>query len=119
MYFLWFNGYWCIDGSDRCIVNIYASCPLPEKIEIWNPIKALIEQNEERGISVVGDFNSVRSDVERNGRGERSDTKDMTTFNYFIVQSSLFDIPLAGRIYTYYRPDGTCKSRLDQMLVNQ
>lgn len=28
------------------------------------------------------------------------------------------DLPLNGRSYTCYKPDGSCKSRLDRMLVN-
>ncbi|KAL8533767.1 hypothetical protein ACS0TY_009966 [Phlomoides rotata] len=39
-------------------------------------------------------------------------------FDDFIRNSSLIDLPLHVRSYTWYRPDGSCKSRLDRFLVN-
>ncbi|KAL8557528.1 hypothetical protein ACS0TY_004824 [Phlomoides rotata] len=28
------------------------------------------------------------------------------------------DLPLHGRTFSWYRPDGTCKSRLDRILIS-
>ncbi|KAL8538926.1 hypothetical protein ACS0TY_000790 [Phlomoides rotata] len=33
-------------------------------------------------------------------------------------QANLFELPLICRFYTWYRKDGSCKSKLDRMLVN-
>ncbi|KAL8544625.1 hypothetical protein ACS0TY_005015 [Phlomoides rotata] len=66
----------------------------------------------------VGDFNAIRSPEERVGRGEVGDTRDMAKFDELISQCNLVDMPLSGRTFTWYRPDGTCKSKLDRILVN-
>ncbi|KAL8505547.1 hypothetical protein ACS0TY_016695 [Phlomoides rotata] len=42
----------------------------------------------------------------------------MERFNDFIKGSDLVKIQLVGRRFTWYRPDGTCKSKLDRLLVN-
>ncbi|KAL8557753.1 hypothetical protein ACS0TY_005021 [Phlomoides rotata] len=69
-------------------------------------------------ICVVGDFNAIRSSEERVGRGEVGDTRDMAKFDELIPQCNLVDMPLSGRTFMWYRPDGTCKSKLDSILVN-
>ncbi|KAL8519917.1 hypothetical protein ACS0TY_010740 [Phlomoides rotata] len=43
----------------------------------------------------------------------------MEEFDKFIRDSNLIDLPLSGRSYTWYRPDGSCKSRLDRFLLNE
>ncbi|KAL8527696.1 hypothetical protein ACS0TY_005513 [Phlomoides rotata] len=68
------------------------------------------KEYSEACICVVGDFNAIRSPKERVGRGEVGDTRDMAYFDEFISQSILVDMPLSGRTFTCYRPDGTCKS---------
>lgn len=40
-------------------------------------------------------------------------------FEDFITQSNLFDVPLRGSFFTWYRPDETCKSKLDRALINE
>lgn len=42
------------------------------------------------------------------GSGERRD------FNQFILDMELDDIPLVGRNFTWYRPNGKDKSRIDR-----
>lgn len=42
----------------------------------------------------------------------------MANFDNFILGNNLVDLNLSGRFYTWYRHDGSCKSRLDRMLVN-
>ncbi|KAL8519404.1 hypothetical protein ACS0TY_010371 [Phlomoides rotata] len=66
----------------------------------------------------MGDFNSIRYQEERRGRGASWDIRDMDKFNDFILQSNLIDIQLTGRFFTWYHPDGSCKSKLDRVLVN-
>ncbi|KAL8490658.1 hypothetical protein ACS0TY_022603 [Phlomoides rotata] len=89
-----------------------------EKRELWDTIRLVINQYREACICVVGDFNAIRFPEERVGRGETGDTRDMTNFDNFITQCNLVDMPLSGITFTWYRPDGTCKSKLDRILVN-
>ncbi|KAL8463817.1 hypothetical protein ACS0TY_033675 [Phlomoides rotata] len=42
----------------------------------------------------------------------------MARFNNFIEGYDLVEIPLVGRKFTWYRPDGMCKSKLDRLLEN-
>ncbi|KAL8530056.1 hypothetical protein ACS0TY_007225 [Phlomoides rotata] len=56
--------------------------------------------------------------IERDGRRNGSSSRDMMEFDSFIRNSGLMDLPLHGRSFTWYRPDGSCKSRLDRIMIN-
>lgn len=60
------NGLWGTDRIPCCILNIYASCPLEERIDLWGRLKLVIDQNIGECICLVGDFNSVCYEHERN-----------------------------------------------------
>jgi len=45
-------------------------------------------------------------------------SSEMVKFNEFIGKCELVDIPVLGRRYTCYRPNGTSRSRLDRVLVS-
>ncbi|KAL8503066.1 hypothetical protein ACS0TY_021983 [Phlomoides rotata] len=62
--------------------------------------QTVFEQNADVCIYVVGDFNLIRSSHERVGISEITNNRDI-------------------RLFTKYRPDGTCKSKLDTILVNE
>ena len=63
-------------------------------------------------------FNEVRNENERKGvRG--SQKKEISGFNSFIDHMALLDLPLVGKNYTWFRPDGTAKSRIDRGLVTE
>ncbi|KAL8470805.1 hypothetical protein ACS0TY_033399 [Phlomoides rotata] len=81
-------------------------------------VKGVVEQNEEDCICIIGDFNSVRNCKERAGKGDGTENRDMREFENYIRQWGVVELPLIGKMYTWYRPDGTCKSRLDRMMVN-
>lgn len=65
-----------------------------------------------------GDFNSVRNEQERSGVGNVINRRDIRAFDDFIGEAQLFDLPLHGRNFTWYRPNERCKSR-DRFLVNE
>lgn len=112
------NGFLIEDGKNCSIINVYApSCP-SLRLALWDKISILAEQCKDDYLCVIGDFNSIRTEQERVGRNSTWDRNDMDKFNNFIVSNSLLDLQLSGRSFTWYRPDGTCKSRLDRMLVN-
>ncbi|KAL8477268.1 hypothetical protein ACS0TY_029528 [Phlomoides rotata] len=66
----------------------------------------------------VGDFNAIKEESERLGRAEFSDKRGIRLFQEFIELSNLIDLSLRGHSYTWYCLDGSCKSRLDRLLVN-
>ncbi|KAL8498535.1 hypothetical protein ACS0TY_021749 [Phlomoides rotata] len=79
----------------------------------------VIDQNRDKLICLAGDFNAVRNEVERVGRSGFTNKREMEDFDKFIRDSNLIDLPLSGRSYTWYRPDGSCKSRLDHFFLNK
>lgn len=78
----------------------------------------VVNQNIGVCVCVVGDYNSIRVSSERRGRSEVLNMRDMNKFDGFIRNSNLLDMPIHGRKFTCYKPDGTCKSRLDRVLLN-
>ena len=68
---------------------------------------------------MLGDFNSVRFECERIGiRRDLTYRTEMEKFNGFIEKCELLDLPVVGRKYMWYCPNGLVKSRID-ILVSQ
>ncbi|KAL8461410.1 hypothetical protein ACS0TY_032759 [Phlomoides rotata] len=112
------SGRWLEDDSRCTIVNVYAPNNSTQRGELWEVIEALAEQNSNEMMCVIGDFNAIRDDTDRVGRSTHFDDRDMVKFNNMIEGSDLTKIPLVSRCYTWYRSDGTCKSKLDRLLGN-
>ncbi|KAL8501199.1 hypothetical protein ACS0TY_020668 [Phlomoides rotata] len=112
------NGFWKEDGENITVVNVYAPTLPSDRWILWYTMQNLAEQYKDSCLYVMGDFNSIRYQEERRGRSASWDTRDMNKFNDFILQSNLNDIQLSGRFFSWYRPDGSCKSKLDKVLVN-
>ncbi|KAL8501606.1 hypothetical protein ACS0TY_020933 [Phlomoides rotata] len=101
------------------VINVYAPCDFADKALLWDMINLVITQNMAAKICVVGDFNSIRAEGERCGRGGVIDRRDIRLFDDFISTGGLVDLQLWGRKYTWYKPDGSCKNKLDQIMVNE
>ncbi|KAL8540921.1 hypothetical protein ACS0TY_002251 [Phlomoides rotata] len=82
-------------------------------------INLVIAQNTTTKICVTGDFNSIRAEGERCGRGGTIDRRDIRLFDDFISMGGLVDLQLWGRKYTWYKPGGSCKRKLDRIMVNK
>lgn len=108
------NGFW---GPER-VINVYAPCPLEDRSELWDRLLQVVQQIGIGSIYIIGDFNSIRYPNERSGVSESVVRRDLESFDTFIRDANLFDLPLHGRKFTWYKPNGRCKSRLDRMLVN-
>ncbi|KAL8511032.1 hypothetical protein ACS0TY_017746 [Phlomoides rotata] len=106
------------DGSKCTIINVYAPNNSAQRGILWEMIEALADQNNTDKVCLIGDFNAIRGVNERIGRSSVCDYRDMDNFNKMIDRSDLTEIPLVGRSYIWYRPDGSCKSKLDRLLVN-
>ncbi|GKV46742.1 hypothetical protein SLEP1_g53717 [Rubroshorea leprosula] len=88
---------------------------LQKKVTLWEELRSMVTDNEGCWL-IAGDFNAVRGPGERRGRtGESPDMKD---FDEFIVSTDLVDVKLTNRRYTWYKPDGTARSRLDIFLLS-
>ncbi|XP_057418110.1 uncharacterized protein LOC130712288 [Lotus japonicus] len=118
--FIGLVGTWGDMSETSAIVNIYSSCRLEEKRAMW---RELVEWKNRSPISLWclgGDFNSVRAEEERRGVATNigSQRRDIAEFNRFIEEMELLDLPLSGRKYTWYRPNGQAQSRIDRFLLS-
>lgn len=86
---------------------------------MWDELKVIRLREACNSWCILGDFNSIRKVDERKGINcGRSNKKEMQAFNNFIDSMELVDIPSIGRKYTWYRPNGKAKSRLDRFLTS-
>ncbi|XP_057803588.1 uncharacterized protein LOC131018916 [Salvia miltiorrhiza] len=107
------------DGNvDCCLVNIYAPQSFSDGVVLWDQISLVVEQNKDLCVCVVGDFNSIRNGSERVGRGSQFQFTDVQSFDSFIRNNNLVELPLQDRKFTWYQPQGQCKTKLDRFLVN-
>lgn len=112
------NDWWGMNRVRCCIINVYAPCPLEERIELWDRLRSVVLQNSDVCVCLAGDFNSIRFEHERSGVSGVVNRRDIWAFENFISGAELTDLPLYGRKFTWYRPNSTCKSRLDRIMVN-
>ncbi|XP_057794347.1 uncharacterized protein LOC131010698 [Salvia miltiorrhiza] len=112
------NGFCRIGNLACCLVNVYAAQNPSEKEILWDTIGMMLGQNREACVCVAGDFNAIRAAEERSGRGLQFSPREMRVFDNFITGNALEDIRLQGRGFTWYQPQGLCKTKLDRFLVN-
>lgn len=112
------NGLWGAERRSCCIINVYAPCLFDKKVELWDRLLTVVQQNSQGGLCIVGDFNSIRHPSERSGSSGNVTRRDIEAFDNFIRDANLIDLPIHGRKFTWYMPNGRCKNRLDRMLVN-
>ncbi|GKV38004.1 hypothetical protein SLEP1_g45962 [Rubroshorea leprosula] len=109
------QGLWGADALPCFLCNVYSPCDLERKRSVWRELEQMFRKN--RGCWCLGgDFNAIRSLQER--KGGKSARREVKEFEQFIVNNSLTDLPLLGRKYTWYQPNGQCMSRLDRFLFN-
>lgn len=53
------NGLWGLDKFQCCLINVYASCLLPERLDLWDRLRSVILQNQGICLCMAGDFNST------------------------------------------------------------
>lgn len=106
------NGFWGQECVQCCIINVYAPCLLSEKEGLWDRLNCVISQSGFSCLCVTGDFNSIRRESEREGRGMVINNRDIRSFDEFIRSSNLIDLPLHGR------QNESCKSRLNRLIIS-
>jgi len=99
------------------IVARSSLCFLQKKKKSTSGLK---ESNPEGLWCFLGDFNSIRSQDERIGSSQRSvGTFDSSGFNDWISNMEIQEIKSFGSIFTWCRPNGFVRSRLDRCLVSE
>ena len=85
---------------------------------MWDELRQLKASNPNGLWCFLGDFNSIRSQEERIGSSKRIvGTNDISDFNDWIYEMELQEIKCIGCRFTWFRPNGSVKSRLDRFLV--
>ncbi|KAL2560106.1 hypothetical protein AAZV13_20G003100 [Glycine max] len=118
--FLMLEGRCCSNNQKLMIVNVYAPCDLVGKKALWDELRQLKASNPSGMWCFLGDFNSIRSSQERISLSQRrADPYDISAFNQWIADMELQEIKCSGNSFTWIRPNGCVKSRLDRFLVSQ
>ncbi|XP_057452293.1 uncharacterized protein LOC130744119 [Lotus japonicus] len=114
----------CVKGffedCELIITNFYGSSSLAEKRAQWSDLVALKSASNVPRWCIFGDFNLVRFPEERRGINSNTEPyrRDMEEFNLFINTMELFDLPMGGKRFTWFRSNGQAVSRLDKALVS-
>ncbi|GKV49617.1 hypothetical protein SLEP1_g56358 [Rubroshorea leprosula] len=113
--FMGILGEWGVNKQLYFLINVYGPKERQKKANLWEELRRMVTDKEGCWL-IAGDFNAVRGPEERRGRtGESPNMKD---FDEFIVTTDLVDVKLSNRRYTWYKPDGTARSRLDRFLLS-
>ena len=68
---------------------------------------------------MLGDFNSIRRPGERFTSGHSlAEDNSSREFNEWIEDLEVLEVPWLGRNFTWYRPNGASRSRLDRFLIS-
>jgi hypothetical protein len=112
---------WGVNKTRCYLVNVYAKCALRDKRLMWEKLIQLKHFFCGDVWCVVGDFNSVLHTFERlrisatNRSGENIEIREFGDFDSLM---GLIDLPLLGRRFTWFKPNGNAASRLDRFLVS-
>ncbi|GLU19133.1 hypothetical protein SLE2022_353980 [Rubroshorea leprosula] len=114
--FLGIQGTWGEENTPCYLVNIYSPCDLVAKRSLWENLSNTISSHKGNWC-IAGDFNAIRSLQER--KGGTSVRREIREFNDFIEMNGLVDLPMIGRKFSWYRPNGHYMSRLDRFLFSE
>jgi len=102
------------------MVNVYVACSLNDKKTLWEDLSNIKRASQEKAWCFCGDFNAVRSCTERKGTRVGVDhSREIVGFNSFIEANLLLDLPIVGKKYTWFKSNGSAKSRIDRVLVSE
>jgi len=116
--FIMLGGVWIPDMQRIIVVNMYAPCDIVGKRQLWQDLISRKLQSQDPCWCLVGDFNCIRHPSERMGSNRgNSALSIISEFNDWLAAMEVEDIPCAGKPFTWVRPNGSCKSKLDRVVV--
>ncbi|KAH1192341.1 Coiled-coil domain-containing protein SCD2 [Glycine max] len=117
--FIMLEGVWMAEMQRVVVANIYAPCDIESKRQLWEKLLSKKSQSQIQTWCLVGDFNCIRHPAERVGsRHPNSEANLIAEFNEWLADMEIDDIPCVGKPFTWVRPNGSCKSKLDRVLVS-
>jgi exonuclease III len=118
-YVLWCHGRFLSSGEEFHLANVYAPCDAGAKQRLWDSLSVRLQSLGGKRVCVCGDFNAVRNLDERRSSRLGPRPLDHVPFNRFIEDTFLIDLPLSGRLFTWYKGDGITMSRLERFLLSE
>ena len=106
-------------GHRFAVFNVYAPCDASRPHVLWNNLSIILGTLSDQNVCVCGDFNTVRRIEECRSVGAVFNTIWSDNFNNFINGSVLLDLPLQGRMFTWFRGDRRSMSRIDRFLLSE
>ncbi|GKV42785.1 hypothetical protein SLEP1_g50152 [Rubroshorea leprosula] len=113
--FVGLSGEWGASKQQCFLINVYGPNDRQKRAKLWEELRRMKTDKEGHWL-IAGDFNAVRGPEER--RGKIRESPGMNDFDEFIVATDLVDVKLTNRRYTWYKPDGTARRRLDRFLLS-
>ena len=117
--FIFLEGELVREAQQINIITIYSPCDIHGKRSLWEAVKHLKEAAAGVFWCILGDFNSIRDPEERFGSSQRTlIDNSINEFNEWIHEMEMLEVPWLGRKFTWIRPNGASRSRLDRCLVS-
>nr|GEW37404.1 RNA-directed DNA polymerase, eukaryota, reverse transcriptase zinc-binding domain protein [Tanacetum cinerariifolium] len=114
--FIIVKGHWRNTVGDCYMIKIYGPQHSLAKAILWNLIGDFMHQHAGKYI-IFGDMNVVRNEKERSAF--LFSRHDADSFNLFIDNFGLIDLPLGGRLFTWMNKAVTKLSKLDRFLISE
>ena len=117
--YIMLSGKWIQEDLSLNIVNIYSPCDIQRKHVLWETILQLKNHNQGGLWCILGDFNSIRNSSERVGACHRVlEDGGSREFNAWIEELEVVEPTWVGSKFTWVRPNGLSRSKLDRFLVS-
>lgn len=114
------QGIWKEKGENVIIINVYALGKMKKKRKLWEELKIRRFSSSINLWCLIGDFNYVRGQNERQCISEASyGTVETNEFNEFIEAMQVDDISLVGKKFTWFKPNGHASTHIDRVLVTK
>jgi hypothetical protein len=113
---------WGVHKKVCIVVNVYSKCDIDGKRRLWDTF-LMSKRVFGGGIwCVIGDFNTVLNREERrcvNDSNFQSPSIEIVEFEAFVNNMNLIDLPVLGRKFSWFHPNGRTMSRIDRALVSE
>jgi hypothetical protein len=103
------------------IVNVYSKCDIGGKRSLWENLVMSKAGFGQGAWCILGDFNAVRNCDERKGVNQfsgASSSVETVEFGKFVSDMDVVDLPILGRRFTWFHPNGISMSRIDRVFLS-